>query len=100
VILDEAVELARRFGDGSPAFVNGVLDAGAACAAPSHSTLRRPRTAPGASRSCERRARDRVETGLIERARRSRDRLLRQQRPAARGAAGRADWRLRGRLSA
>jgi N utilization substance protein B len=44
VVLDEAIELARRFGDDpSPAFVNGVLDAVAAA-------VRGPRAAPRAAR--------------------------------------------------
>jgi len=55
VILDEAVELARRFGDDpSPAFVNGVLDAVARSvrgaeldAAPRRPRTRRPAREPG-----------------------------------------------------
>jgi N utilization substance protein B len=50
VILDEAVELARRFGDDpSPAFVNGVLDAVARSvrAAELRETPRRPRSESG-----------------------------------------------------
>ena len=50
VILDEAVELARRFGDDpSPAFVNGVLDAVAHSVRPAElrETPRRPRAADG-----------------------------------------------------
>ena len=52
VILDEAVELARRFGDDpSPAFVNGVLDAVARSVRPGEmkDASRRPRAASGGS---------------------------------------------------
>ena len=52
VILDEAVELARRFGDDpSPAFVNGVLDAIARSVRPGElgAAPRRPRAAGGES---------------------------------------------------
>ena len=88
VILDEAVELARRFGDDpSPAFVNGVLDAVARSVrgAELHEAPRRPRAeASSTSPERERDARDRARAGADRaRARRSRDRLLRQHRPAA-----------------
>ena len=88
VILDEAVELARRFGDDpSPAFVNGVLDAVARSvrAAELHETpRRRARAAANPSPGRERRARHRARDGSDRaRARRSRDRLLLHHGPAA-----------------